>query len=370
MDEKVFNILKKDLESELESIIKNHCIDVDTTLNSEKLKKSIAEINKFEILHNNPPIICCAAYLGSEKCFSTLIKLNANVECIDFYHTPLTFFAVVGNSAKILDNLLNISKNSKYNLSFHNSIFCALEYHSFNDQSNDFELAGWLYSYNFFKSTDVDFRGYSLVRCAIEFNRVEYLRFFIEVAKCQLTNSANLFMKCQESSFSPLCYAFEKKSYDCLNYILNVSISKSQYSQSYTSLQSIMCNQNKIIIDINQCDENRNSVIHYAAQYGDVDIVQKILNFDDVLVSTRNLQGKTPLELAANEKIASLISERAEKNRKLEETMQKEQIRIQNEKKLAEEKKSHSQIIPGQNCKKIVSDNMMAKNASTACILI
>lgn len=367
MDKKIFNILKKDSESELESIIKNNSISVDTILNSEQLQTSITDFNEFEMLHNNPPIICCAAYLGAEKCFSSLINLNVNIECTDFYHTPITYFAVVGNSTKILDILLNLSKNSKYDLSFRNSIFCALEYSSYNNK--DFELASWLYSYNFFKSSDIDLRGFSLVKCAIEFNRVEFLRFFLEVAKCPLANSTNFFGKCQESTFSPLCYAFEKKSIECLNYMLDISTSKSQYSQSFSSLPTALNNQ-KVFIDINQIDENKNTPIHYAVQYGNIEIVQKILKFDDVIVISKNSKGKTPLELTENEEIASLIRQRAEKNKAIEEQLQKDRLKALNEKRILDEKNAHSQIIPGQNCKKIGNDHFVVKNTSTACLLI
>lgn len=355
MDKEIFEILKKDSEKELESIIKKKSVDINTVLNSEQLKSAISDFSKYEMLQNNPPILCCSAYLRAENCFSLLLNLKAKIDCFDFYHTPLTFFAVIGNSTKILDKILNLIKTSQTTLSFRNSIFCALEYS--NKNSKDFELAGWLYSYNFFRATDVDFRGFSLIKCAIEFNRVDFLRFFIEVAKCQLTNS----------KFSPLCFAFEKKAIDCLNYILDISTSKSKYSQSFTSLPTILNNQNsKIFIDINQCDDNKNTPIHWAAKYGSVEIVRKILEFEDVLVCTKNSQGKLPLDLAENEEIRQLISQRAEVSKNLEEKIEKDKEKIN----AINEKNTRSQIIPGQNCKKIVNDHMMAKNVSTSCILI
>lgn len=375
MDKKILDIIQKDAESELRIIIKNKSTSCDTILNSEQLKSTVPSFDKYEMLQNNPPIICCAAYLGAEKCFSALIDFGANIECTDFFHTPLTFFAVVGNSTKILDMLLNLSKNSNHNLSFQYSIFCALEYRCFDSsKANDYALAGWLYSYNFFKSNDNDLRGFSLIKCAIEFNRLDFLRFFVEVANCQLNNTNSLFTKSQNNSFSPLCYAFQKKSFDCLNYLLDVSLSKNQYSRSFTALPTVSNNkisQKSLIIDINQTDEYLNTPIHYAAQYGDIKIVQKILDFDGIIVSVKNSQGKTPLDLAQNQEIALLINQQAEKNKKNEEKHQNELMKMQKERlKKIEEKETHSQVVIGQNGKKIVGNQILGKNNSTTCLLI
>lgn len=153
-----------------------------------------------------------------------------------------------------------------------------------------------------------------------------------------------------------------------------MSLSKNQYSRSFTALPTVSNNkisQKSLIIDINQTDEYLNTPIHYAAQYGDIKIVQKILDFDGIIVSMKNSQGKTPLDLAQNQEIALLINQQAEKNKKNEEKHQNELMKMQKERlKKIEEKETHSQVVIGQNGKKIVGNQILGKNNSTTCLLI
>lgn len=355
MQIEVFNRLIKDSSEDLSLyIIRNKKVSINMIFDSQLLIQSIPTFSNHPILHNNPSLLCCAAYFRAEKCFALLIKNGAQMKITDFYSTPITHFAVVGNSLSILQYIHQLILNKfDSKLSYKNSIFSAIEFGTVDNKNT--ELCQWLYSNKYFTKNDVDDRGYSLVQCAIEFDQPDFLKFFVDIAQCQLS-----------SSFVPLCYAFRKKSYKCIEFLLEKyqTFAKTSPSSTSNKFQFSIFGQNNNL-DINQRDQYLNTALHYASKYGNVTIVQKILDFPLINVSLVNRDGKSPIDLAANEEIKELITK---KKNEMDENMcqimllqkQKEEERMLREKEqLAQNNQNPSEPVP-------IEDN----TKSVTCLLI
>ncbi|OHT13522.1 hypothetical protein TRFO_16284 [Tritrichomonas foetus] len=320
--ESILHILFQDDSSELETLIRKG-LDVNCKIDSSF---QFTHSETFpEMLTNSPNILCCAAYFGSDNCFNLLLRSGANIyESSDFYHTPISYFSVIGNSRNIINTI------QQYKISFKGAIFPAIEYGT----SNDFEIAQFLHNNHFFRMNDVDLRGFSLVKCSIEFDRDVFLQFFVEKVRCSLTN---------DKSFSPLCYAISKKSFKCLNYLINL--------------------QNNLI-NVNQTDSNKNTPLHLLSQNGFTEYVEKILTFSDIKPNLLNSNGKSAKDLASNNEIASIIEKKAEIIKKKEEIQKLKE----NEKQKSNNDKSENEA--EKEPKRPSTAPEPGGNKSQACILI
>ena len=271
MDDDIINILENDKSDELINLL-NNGLDAN--------KKIILNNNHYEMLKNKPPILCCAAFLHSEKCFNTLIEAGANINCYDFYRTPISHFAVVGNSKDILNKI------QSHQCSFYGALFSLIEY-SPSDKlmgtvSTD-DSAYWLFSNHYINYREVDTRGYSLLKVAVEFQNLRILRFLIEEVKClpiYFPDDALLF------------FAYQRKSNRCLKFLLNLD-SK--------------------VIDINQTNEEGNTFLHIAGKFNHLNLVKDILsNFQNIKFNIQNKDGKTVQNITTNENILKLIEKKME----------------------------------------------------------
>lgn len=108
-------------------------------------------------------------------------------------------------------------------------------------------------------------------------------------------------------------------------------------------MENLINNLIKTLPNINSIDDEGNNIIHHFAQYGDLDLMRKILKKNDIqissLVNQRNQDGNTPLHLAVdggNQKLADYLVIKGANpeicNFKGEKCLQKTNLKIKNKK--------------------------------------
>jgi ankyrin repeat protein len=109
-------------------------------------------------------------------------------------------------------------------------------------------------------------------------------------------------------------------------------------------MENLVNNLIKTLPNINSVDDEGNNIIHHFAQYGDLDLMRKVVKKNDIsiscLLNQRNQDGNTPLHLAVgggNQKLADYLVQKGANpeicNFKGEKCLQKNNLKIKNKNK-------------------------------------
>ena len=79
-------------------------------------------------------------------------------------------------------------------------------------------------------------------------------------------------------------------------------------------LYRLLCDQ-KDSIDINKLDSKGKALLHYAAEFGNVEIVQMILNFQGASQDLKTATGKTALSISTNPSIKRALMKKPPQKR-------------------------------------------------------